>query len=167
MRDRQEPLHEREPPIEVAFDIVGVVDVEVHTLLVDRRRIAVGEEGEVGPDPSAESTELQSEVEPPAGVALAEQNHQQRREEQRARDAGAGGGDPLAIRGLHTARAAARDDPQHDGDRDDQDDPKRCRDPIESLRVVDRQASGIGRVARGGQRVLASAGEVVGEEEVL
>jgi hypothetical protein len=35
VRDREQPLHQREPLVQVVFD-VGVVDVEVDALLLDR-----------------------------------------------------------------------------------------------------------------------------------
>ena len=34
--DGEEPLDEREEPVEVAFDVVRIVDVEVDALLLDR-----------------------------------------------------------------------------------------------------------------------------------
>ncbi len=50
VRDRQEPLDQRQPPIQVAFH-VRVVDLQVYGLLLDGRRILIRQQQEVGADP--------------------------------------------------------------------------------------------------------------------
>ena len=69
---------------------VGVVDVQVDRLLVLGGGVPVGQQGRIRADPGREAAELQREVEPPSGVSLPEEDHQQGRREKGTADARTG-----------------------------------------------------------------------------
>src|SRR5690349_22339296 len=77
MRYRQQPFDQRHPPVEVMCH-VGVVDVQVDSLFFDSRRILASEEHQVGADSVPEAGQLARKVEPPARIALANDDHQGR-----------------------------------------------------------------------------------------
>ncbi len=147
MRDREQPLHQRQPAVQVAFDI-GVVDLEVDALLLDRRGVLVGEQHEVGADAGAEPSELQGEVEPPARVALPEHDHQQGREEQAGGDATARAAHDLTALVVNRPVSASGEHGDDDPDRNDQDHAEKGRHPVVLLRVVDLEARGVDRRRR-------------------
>jgi hypothetical protein len=74
VRDGQQPLHQRQPAIEVSLG-VGVIDLEMHRLLVNGRGVPIGEQSEVSKDPRLETHQFSGEVEPPAWVPLPEHDH--------------------------------------------------------------------------------------------
>ena len=143
MWDRQQPLHQRQPAVQVAFD-VRVVDLEVDLLLLDRRRVLVGQQHEVGTDAGAEPGQLAGEVEPPAWVALPEQDHQQRGHEQATGDPTTRGADGLATLLIDRPGHAGGEDAVDDRDRDDQHHPERRLHPVVLGRVVDVEAGRVG-----------------------
>src|SRR5690606_23220560 len=71
VRDREQPLHEWEPAVEVAFDI-GPVNLDVDRLLFVSRWIAIGEQGKVSGHTGGETREFEVPVEPPVRVLLPE-----------------------------------------------------------------------------------------------
>jgi hypothetical protein len=147
VRDREGPLHQGQPAVQVAFG-VGIVDVEVDTLLLDGRGVVVGEQRDVRADAGAEPGELEGEVEPPARVALPEQDHQQGRGEQAGRDPAARRAHRLAALVVDRPRHTGGEDAVDDRDRDDQHDPEQGRHPVVSVGVVDREACGVDRGCR-------------------
>ena len=62
MRDREQPLDQGKPPIEVSFH-VGVVDLQVDRLLFDGGRVSVCEQGRIGADSGPEAGQLARKVE--------------------------------------------------------------------------------------------------------
>jgi hypothetical protein len=92
----------------------------VDTLFVDSRRILVAEERHVGADPSAEAGELAAEVEPPARVALPEEDHQQGRDEEATGDPAARGADRVTAVVLERPGRAGGEHSDDDGDRNDE-----------------------------------------------
>ena len=64
VRNREEPLDQWQPSVEVLFD-VGVGDVEVNGLVFVCRRVAIVHQGQVREHPGLEADELKIEVEPP------------------------------------------------------------------------------------------------------
>jgi hypothetical protein len=92
-------LTRRQPTVEAASG-VGIVDLQVDRLLLLGGGVPLGEQRRIRADPCREATELQREVEPPAGVPPAEEDHQHGRREQRAADAASGSvelGDDLPV----------------------------------------------------------------------
>ena len=83
MGDGQEPLHKRHPPIEIAFG-VGIGVVQVYGRVVGGGGVAVVHENQVSAHPVAKPLQLQVPVEPPSGILLAEEDHEQGTEEQLA-----------------------------------------------------------------------------------
>ena len=73
MRNRQQPLEEREPPIQVALD-VRIVDRQTDRLLVDGRGVPVCQKQEIRTNPRLEAREFPREIEPPSRVALADRD---------------------------------------------------------------------------------------------
>ena len=76
MRNRQQPLDERQAAAEVVLG-VGVCEVQVDGLFVVRGRVMIVHQREVDSDPVREAGQLQIPVIPPARILLAEQQHQQ------------------------------------------------------------------------------------------
>ena len=116
-------------------------------LLVLGRGVAVGEQREVGADARPEAVELKNEVEPPARVALPEDDHQRRGGEQPTGDAAT-----AACRTLdHLARLVddrgrgrgSTHQRQHDGYGDDEENAEERGDPVQPVGVVDLEASRI------------------------
>ena len=137
MRDREEPLDQRQPAVEVAR-CVRVDVLEVQALLLIGRRIAVVHEREVETDTVREALKLHVPVEPPPRILPSEQDHQQRPEEQQPARTG------RRVRGAVTAVARHPCRPgharKHDEDRDDDDEAERRRQPVEwPVRIVDRE----------------------------
>jgi len=54
VRDREQPLDQRQPTVQVPLG-VGVVDLQVNTLLLDRRGVPIREQRDIGPDARAEA----------------------------------------------------------------------------------------------------------------
>src|SRR6266542_882972 len=135
VRDREQPLHEREPAVQVALG-VRVGDVELHRLALVGRGIAVVHQREVGRDPVLEPEQLEVPVEPPARVLLAEHDHQQRRQEEQAAGAAAPAPRPEML--VPVLRALAAERGGHDQNRDRNDQPERRCQPVElTSRVID------------------------------
>jgi hypothetical protein len=83
VRDRGQPLHQRQPPVEIALGIrIGVV--QVNRLVIVGGGVPVVHQRQVDADPGGKPRQLEVPVEPPPGVLLPEHDHQQRAEEQRA-----------------------------------------------------------------------------------
>src|SRR5450755_688922 len=155
MRDGQQPFDQRQPPVEVRGRVrIGVIKLD--PLVVIGGWITVVHQGEVGPHPVDEALQFQVPVEPPPGVLLPEQDHQQRAEEQQAaRACGA-----VVRGGVMECGGASRGFPgragngaEHDRDRDDHENPEQRGQPAERpVRVLDgklnRILSCIGRVAK-------------------
>jgi hypothetical protein len=138
--DREEPLHDRQPAIEVALR-VGVADVQAHRLLLVGRGIAVVHQRHVDPDPIREAQEFEVPVEPPPRVLLPEHDHEKRRQEQQpgAADGDGRGGAAGSVVESATTRVAP-DRRQDDGDRDDREDAKGRRETVQvAVRIVDRE----------------------------
>src|SRR5262249_55402852 len=83
VRDRQQPLHQRQPPVKVACG-VGVEVVQVNRLVIVGGGVPVVHQRQVDADPVGEPLQFEVPVEPPPGVLLPEQDHEQRAEEQQA-----------------------------------------------------------------------------------
>ena len=88
MRNRQQPLDEWKPAIEVALHI-RVGKVEPDRLLLVGGRVAIVHQREVHADPVREPEQLEIPVVPPTRILLTEQDHQERRQEQQPADSGA------------------------------------------------------------------------------
>jgi hypothetical protein len=146
VRNREQPLDQRQPPVEVALD-VGVRQLEVGVLLLVRRWVDVGHEQGIGRDAVDEAHEVEVPVEPPARILLAEHDHQDdgKHHEPDARGrAVRRGGAAIAPVGVPRI-ATAVEQRQHDQDRDHREDPECARQPVERpVGVVDRQLHGIG-----------------------
>jgi SAM-dependent methyltransferase len=143
VRDREEPLHERQPPVELVPGI-RVREVERDRLMLVRRGIAVVEQREVCPHPVLESGQLEVPVEPPPRILLPEEDHQERPEEQRAAGADRDRGGMLAGR-LHRLTAANRLDDGQDRDRDDEPESRPHAVEI-AVRVLDGELHRIRRL---------------------
>jgi len=143
VRDREEPFHQWQPAVQVAFD-VGVVDLEVDALLFDRRGVLVGEQREVGADAGAEPGELQGEVEPPAWVALSEEDHQHGCAEQAGGDATARMAHHLTAAVVDRLGGPSREHSADNRNWNDQDPAEERRHPVVLVRVVDLKTRRVG-----------------------
>jgi D-alanyl-D-alanine carboxypeptidase len=142
--DREEPLDDRQPAVEVS-PRVGVAEVQTYRLLLVGRGVAVVHQRHVDPHPVGEAQQLEVPVKPPARVLLAEHDHQQRRQEHQPRAADRDRGAGAAGAALEAATAGvAADARQHDCDRDDREDPEGRRKTVQlAVRVVDRKPHGM------------------------
>lgn len=77
VRDREQPLENRHPAIEIVFH-VRIIDSQVHGLLFNGGGVLVREQSCVGADPGLETGQLGREVKPPARITLSKENHQGR-----------------------------------------------------------------------------------------
>lgn len=77
MRDREQPLDQGIPPIEVSF-YVGVINFQVDRLLVDGGRVSVREQACIGNDSGLEAGQLAGKIEPPARIDPSKEDHQGR-----------------------------------------------------------------------------------------
>jgi hypothetical protein len=75
MRDGEQPLDQRQPPVQ--FRNVGVRVVKADRLLILGCRISVVHRGQVRANPVAEPLQLKISVEPPARILLPEHDHEQ------------------------------------------------------------------------------------------
>jgi hypothetical protein len=82
VRNRQQPLHQRQPAIGVSSRI-WVVVVEMDRLMVASGRVAVVRQSKNRDDAVGESLQFEIPVEPPARALAQEKDHEQRTEEQR------------------------------------------------------------------------------------
>src|SRR3954454_15379644 len=99
-------------------------------------RVAVAHQREVRADAVGEAHELEVPLEPPARVLLAEQDHQQRRQEEQARAADHDRRAGLRVAVVAAALVAA-DAAQHDRDRDDREDAEERRQTVEvAVRIL-------------------------------
>ena len=141
MRDREEPLDERQPAIQSLL-CVRVRKVERDGLALVGRGIPIVHQGEVGDDPVLEPKELEVPVEPPARVLLPEHDHQQRRDKQHAP------APDCDLRATVDAVPTSAERPQDDQDGDRDDDPEAGGQPIEiAIRVLHRELHRITGVA--------------------
>src|SRR5665647_3937438 len=115
------------------------------TLLIDRRGVLVGEQREVGTDTGAEPSKFQGEVEPPARVALPEDDHQQSCQEEAAGDATAAVAHYLTALVVDRLAGARREHADEDPDRNDQEHAEKGCHPVVLFRVVDLEARGVDR----------------------
>ena len=133
MRDDQEPLHQREEPVQFATR-VRVDVVETETLFLIGRWVPIVHEQDVDEDAVREPLELEVPVEPPTWVLPPEQDHEQRTQEQQASGTRRDVHGPL--RRVDRPRGAAHA-PEDDKDRDGDEDPEGGRQPVEwSVRVL-------------------------------
>ena len=98
------------------------------------RRILVGEQNQVGAQPRAEAGELSSEIEPPARIARAEQDHQHGRRPQPTGDSASSGAYLLASLAYDGLVASRAEQGINDGDRDNPDQPEEGGKPTQALR---------------------------------
>ncbi len=137
MRDGQQPLDQRQPPVQVAGGVrVGVVQAD--RLVLVRGRVPVIHQRQVDQHPVAEPLQLQVPVEPPARVLAPEHDHQQRGEEQQAARASRCPGGPVAVIPL-PGSAGHRSQDNRDGD--DREDAEKAGHPVQfPVGVVHREA---------------------------
>ena len=148
VRDRQEPLHQRQPAVELVAG-VWIAKVEPHGLVLVGRRIAIVQQRGVDGDARGEARELEVPVKPPARILLPEEDHQQRTGDEHAAGAdhdhgrvpsGAASGVDLRGAGHHR---------ENDRDRDDREGPEEGREPVQRpVGIVDiecRRVVGVGR----------------------
>ena len=81
MRDREQPLDQRQPAIHLARVRVG--EFEVDRLLFVRRGITVVQQGQVRRDAIGEAHQVEVPVEPPARILLTKYQHEHQRHEDR------------------------------------------------------------------------------------
>jgi hypothetical protein len=84
--DRQEPLVQRRPAVEVLLD-VRVLDRQVDVLLAVGRRVRVVHQRDVGRDAVGETQQLAVEVEPPPRVLATGDDQRPGREREQAAEA--------------------------------------------------------------------------------
>ena len=77
MGDREQPLDQRQPAVEV-LGYVRVGEIQVHGLLILGRGVAVIHQRHIDADTVREAPELLVPLKPPAGVALAKDDQQER-----------------------------------------------------------------------------------------
>ena len=74
MRDREQPLDQGIPPIEVSF-YIGVINFQVDRLLVDGGRVSVREQTRISTDSSLEAGQFARKIEPPAWIKPSREDH--------------------------------------------------------------------------------------------
>ncbi len=140
MGNGQEPLDQGQPAIEPAPRVrVGIVQVD--GLLLVGRGVAVIHQRQVHADTVREPLQLQVPVEPPAGVLLAEHDHEERSQEQQPNRPGAAG--HRVVVGRPVPGASRNRAEQHE-DRQRHDQAKECGGAIERPgRIGDGEANGV------------------------
>jgi hypothetical protein len=81
VRDGWEPLHQREPQVQIPAAI-RIGDVEVDVLLLVGRGVAILHERQIRTHPVGEAKKVQVPVEPPTRVLLPEQDLEEGTKEQ-------------------------------------------------------------------------------------
>src|SRR5215216_4268406 len=137
VRDREEPLHQREPAVELVRG-VGIHDIDVDGLLPVHRRVLVPQQEDVGADSRLEPEQHHVEVEPPPRVLVAQRQQGDHREEQQQRHPAEGvPAEP---------RAPEPEQRQQQQQRDRQDQSEPGGDPVQlPVRIVDRERQRIWR----------------------
>ena len=149
----EQPLHQRQPAVEILFD-VGVVDDQLDRLLFIGGGVHVGHQSEIRAHPGCETSELDVEVEPPPRVLLSEHDHQQHG---RSQHPGTSGTESESVLSEPEAGCGAVEEGQDDPDGDEVDETQARRQAVQvAVGVLDCQSRRVGVVVLSGHSQVLS-----------